>query len=114
MNGDDRRWPGPPPGPGGVPNRAHRPPPYPPPPRFAPPPDRPTVAMPAPGRAQPPPHRPPVARPRRRPRWGRRIKVALVLLLVLLVGFAVYIDATLGRTNALPANDTTASKGTNW
>ncbi len=122
MNGDERRWAGPPPGPGGAPNRAQRPPSYPPryppPPRFAtPPPDRPTVALPTPGRAPappPPPHRPPVARPRRRPRWGRRIKVALVLLLVLLVGFAVYVDATLGRTNALPANDTTASKGTNW
>jgi LCP family protein required for cell wall assembly len=65
-----------------------------------------------------PPGRLPVARPprppRRRPRWGRRIGVVLAVLLVLVVGFAVYVDSTLSRTNALPANSTTTSQGTNW
>jgi LCP family protein required for cell wall assembly len=56
-----------------------------------------------------------VARPpRRRPRWGRRIGAVLVVLLVLVVGFAVYVDFTLSRTDALPATSTTTSKGTNW
>jgi LCP family protein required for cell wall assembly len=56
-----------------------------------------------------------LARPaRRRPRWGRRIGVVLVVLLVLIVGFAVYVDFTLSRTDALPATSTTTSKGTNW
>lgn len=62
-----------------------------------------------------PPARPPAARPpRRRPRWGRRIGAVLVVLLVLIVGFAVYIDFTLSRTSALPATSTTTSQGTNW
>jgi LCP family protein required for cell wall assembly len=56
-----------------------------------------------------------LARPaRRRPRWGRRVGVVLVVLLVLIVGFAVYVDFTLSRTDALPATSTTTSKGTNW
>ncbi len=38
----------------------------------------------------------------------------LVVLLVLIVGFAVYVDFTLSRTDALPATSTTTSKGTNW
>jgi len=38
----------------------------------------------------------------------------LVVLLVLVVGFAVYIDFTLSRTDALPAASTQTSKGTNW
>jgi LCP family protein required for cell wall assembly len=61
-----------------------------------------------------PPVRPPVARPVRRPRWGRRIGVTLVVLLLLIVAFGVYIDTTLNRTSALPAESTTSSAGTNW
>jgi LCP family protein required for cell wall assembly len=38
----------------------------------------------------------------------------LIVLLVLIVGFAVYVDFTLSRTDALPATSTTTSKGTNW
>ena len=38
----------------------------------------------------------------------------LVVLLVLVVGFAVYIDFSIGRTDALPASSTASSKGTNW
>src|SRR5262245_42259423 len=60
---------------------------------------------------------PPIGRPpaRRRPgRWRRRIGAALLVLLVLIVGFAVYIDFTLGRTDALPASSNASSKGTNW
>jgi LCP family protein required for cell wall assembly len=67
--------------------------------------------------AYPPSARPPVGRPpaaRRRPRWGRRIGAVLIVLLVLIVGFAIYVDFTLSRTNALPATSTTTSKGTNW
>ncbi len=52
--------------------------------------------------------------PRPRRRWGLRIGAVLVVLLVLVVGFAVYVDFTLSRTDALPASSTTTSKGTNW
>jgi LCP family protein required for cell wall assembly len=38
----------------------------------------------------------------------------LVVLLVLILGFAVYIDFSIGRTDALPASSTASSKGTNW
>jgi len=56
------------------------------------------------------------ARPpaRRRPRWRRRIGAVLAVLLLLVVGFAVYIDFSLGRTDALAASSTASSKGTNW
>ena len=59
--------------------------------------------------------RPPIGAPgRRRPRWRRRIGAVLVVLLVLIVGFAVYIDFSIGRTDALPASSTASSEGTNW
>lgn len=67
----------------------------------------------APYPAPVPPLRRPV-RPKRRPRWGRRVLAVLGVLLLLIVGFAIYTDFTLGRTGALPSGDTTASKGTNW
>ncbi|GEL19133.1 LCP family protein [Pseudonocardia asaccharolytica] len=62
----------------------------------------------------PPPSARPPARPQRRPRRGRRIKIALVLLLVALIGFGVHLDTNLQRTAALPAESTASSKGTNW
>ncbi|WP_433291116.1 LCP family protein [Pseudonocardia sp. CA-142604] len=69
---------------------------------------------PPPGPPVPPPRRPVGVRPVRRPRWGRRIGVTLLVLLLLVVGFGVYIDTTLNRVAALPADSTAASKGTNW
>jgi LCP family protein required for cell wall assembly len=51
-------------------------------------------------------------RPRRSP--GRRIRTGLVVLLLLVVGFGVYIDTTLNRLPALPADSETSSAGTNW
>jgi LCP family protein required for cell wall assembly len=68
---------------------------------------------------QRPPRDPGGARPRgaRRPRrWGRRIGVFLLVLLVLLVGLAVWVDSRLNRVDALvdyrgrPA----ATPGTDW
>jgi LCP family protein required for cell wall assembly len=62
-----------------------------------------------------PPRRPAGPRPlRRRPRWGRRIGVTLVVLLLLVVAFAVYIDSTLNRVPALPSDSAASSSGTNW
>ncbi len=136
MNGDDRgrrgpaqgRPPGRPPGqplpktallPGDLPQS------WPPPAQSAPPSYAPAQSAPAqsvPAQSAPPPRgsygAPPAARPpvnpRRRGSWRRRIGAALLVLLVLIVGFAVYIDFTLGRTDALPASSTASSKGTNW
>jgi LCP family protein required for cell wall assembly len=51
---------------------------------------------------------------RRRPRWGRRILAIVGVLVLLLVGFAVYVDFSLNRVAALPADSTTTSEGTNW
>jgi LCP family protein required for cell wall assembly len=51
---------------------------------------------------------------RRRPRWGRRILAILGVLVLLVVGFAVYVDFSLSRTDALPADSKTTSEGTNW
>ncbi|MEN3268665.1 LCP family protein [Pseudonocardia sp.] len=70
--------------------------------------------VPYPGPAAPPPRRPVGGRAVRRPRWGRRIGVTLAVLLLLVVGFGVYIDTSLNRVAALPADSTAASKGTNW
>ena len=36
------------------------------------------------------------------------------MLLVLVAGFAVYVDSTLARVSALPADSATSSAGTNW
>ena len=127
MNGDDRgRRGGPAPGrprgrasgqplprtallPGGGLPQSWPPPGGAPPPRQSPPSRQ---GVPAP-RASAPVYgaRPPA---RRRPRWRRRIGAVLIVLLLLVVGFAVYIDFSLGRTDALPASSTASSKGTNW
>jgi LCP family protein required for cell wall assembly len=127
MNGDDRGRrggpaPGRPPGrasgqplprtallPGGGLPQSWPPPGGAPPPRQSPPSRQ---GVPAP-RASAPVYgaRPPA---RRRPRWRRRIGAVLIVLLLLVVGFAVYIDFSLGRTDALPASSTASSKGTNW
>jgi LCP family protein required for cell wall assembly len=70
-------------------------------------------------RRQRPPRDPRGGRPRgaRRPRrWGRRVGVFLLVLLVLLVGLAVWVDSRLNRVDALvdyqgrPA----ATPGTDW
>lgn len=50
----------------------------------------------------------------RRPRWGRRIGVTLLVLALLVVAFGVYVDTTLNRTSALPSTSENSSKGTNW
>ena len=62
--------------------------------------------------APPPVRRPPA--PRKRPRWGRRIGIILLVLLLVVVGFGVYVDTTLSRTPALASGSPNASKGTNW
>ncbi|MBA8827446.1 LCP family protein required for cell wall assembly [Saccharopolyspora lacisalsi] len=56
--------------------------------------------------------RPPVRRKRR----GRRVLGVLVALLLVLVGFVVYVDMSLKRENALPSGDDRPSDGpgTNW
>ncbi|MFB9383537.1 LCP family protein [Pseudonocardia petroleophila] len=63
----------------------------------------------------PPPRRPSGPRPGgRRPNWGRRIKTGLIVALVLIVGFAVYIDVSLDRVSALPEDSANSSRGTNY
>ncbi|MBW0093292.1 LCP family protein [Pseudonocardia sp. KRD-184] len=63
----------------------------------------------------PPPRRPAGTRPpTRRPDWGRRIRTGLVVLLVLVVGFAVYIDVSLDRVAALPDESANSTSGTNY
>lgn len=68
---------------------------------------------------RPPPTAPPQAPPpvgRKRPRWGRRIGVAALAVVLLLVGFAVYLDFSLKRVDALPdyAGRPAATPGTDW
>ncbi len=82
-------------------------------PQSWPPPARPmqdTAVMPPSARR--PARRPPA--PRRRPRWGRRIGILLLVLVLVVVGFGVYVDTTLSRTPALASESPNASKGTNW
>ena len=43
-----------------------------------------------------------------------RLLGVLVVLLVLLVGFGVWVDVGLNRTDALPADSAATSQGTNW
>ncbi|WP_261777323.1 LCP family protein, partial [Rhodococcoides kroppenstedtii] len=70
-----------------------------------------------------PPRRPappapvgPPPRPRRRPRWGRRIGLALGLVVVLLLGGLVWADTSLNRVPALANYDgrPAATPGTTW
>src|SRR6185312_8332369 len=117
MNGDDRgRRGGPAAGrpavpqprtavlPGGIPQSWPPPAQSAPPSRSAPPQSPPFQSAPPPRSSYgaPPSARPPFGRSpgRRRPgRWRRRIGALLLVLLVLIVGFAVYIDFSLGRTD---------------
>ncbi|WP_083821615.1 LCP family protein [Saccharopolyspora spinosa] len=72
----------------------------------------------------PPPHRgprrpvdePPPLPPRRKEkRWGRRIGITLVVLVLLLAGLVIYFDSMLQRTDALGfGGQAPDSGGTNW
>jgi LCP family protein required for cell wall assembly len=55
-------------------------------------------------------------RPRRRRRWGRRVGVALLVLVVLLVGMGVWVDSRLNRVDALPdyQGRPAATPGADW
>jgi LCP family protein required for cell wall assembly len=78
-----------------------------PPPRRPAPPDR---RPPMGERAYPPPPR------RRRPRWGRRILIGFLVLLLLIAGSLVWMDFSLNRVTAIedyPGRPAEAS-GTNW
>jgi LCP family protein required for cell wall assembly len=70
------------------------------------------------GRPVEAPDRPaPEVRPRRRrPRWGRRIAVAVAVLLVLLLGLLVWMDTRLNRVAALSDYDgrPAVTPGTDW
>jgi LCP family protein required for cell wall assembly len=60
-----------------------------------------------------PPTRP--SGPPRRPRWGLRLKSALIVLVLLLGGAGLYVDTQLTRTAALADYDGRPdSDGTNW
>jgi LCP family protein required for cell wall assembly len=56
------------------------------------------------------------ARPRRPRRWGRRIGVVLLVLVVLLVGLGVWVDSQLTRVDALPdyQGRPAATPGADW
>jgi LCP family protein required for cell wall assembly len=58
--------------------------------------------------------RPPARRPRRPGAVRRRLKLALALLVALLLAFAGYVEFSLNHAEALPADSTTSSDGTNW
>jgi LCP family protein required for cell wall assembly len=69
------------------------------------------------------PYRPPVAparraptgrAPRRRGRWGRRLFTVVLVLFLVVVGFGIWVDTTLNRTAAVPADNTGSGSGTNW
>ena len=58
----------------------------------------------------------PTPRPRRTRRWGRRLGVLVLVLLLALGGFALFLDARMSRVDALvdyPGRPA-ASAGTNW
>jgi len=59
---------------------------------------------------------PPRARRRRRPHWGRRIGILFLVLILAIVGFTVYLDSTLHRTDALVSypGRIADTAGTNW
>jgi LCP family protein required for cell wall assembly len=114
---------GPPPRRGGGPGWTRQPPPgyqgptQRIPPRQPPPPS--TRVMPSAG--GPPPrqeYRPPVQtkapKVRKPRRWGRRITWIALVLLVALIGWGVYLDQNMNRVEALPADSTATSSGTNW
>ncbi|RRO20503.1 LytR family transcriptional regulator [Saccharopolyspora rhizosphaerae] len=85
---------------GAQPPQGRRPAPPPPPPPGRPPGER--------GHPPPPPRR-------RRPRWGKRIGIALLVVAALLAGLVFYFDSMLQRTAALDfAGQAGDSAGTNW
>jgi LCP family protein required for cell wall assembly len=55
-------------------------------------------------------------RPRRPRRWGRRVGVVLLVLVVLLVGLGVWVDSRLNRVDALPDYEgrPAATPGADW
>jgi LCP family protein required for cell wall assembly len=58
---------------------------------------------------------PPPMPPRKKKRWGRRIGIALAVLVLLLGGLLIYFDNTLQRTPALTFDGQAPdSAGTNW
>jgi len=70
------------------------------------------------GTASPPPQKLPRwmrVRPRR-PRWGRRVGLALLVVLALLLGLAVWVDLRLNRVDALTdyAGRPAATPGADW
>jgi LCP family protein required for cell wall assembly len=70
------------------------------------------------GTASPPPQKLPRwmrVRPRR-PRWGRRVGIALLVVLTLLLGLAVWVDLRLNRVDALSdyAGRPAATPGADW
>ena len=54
--------------------------------------------------------------PRRPRRWGRRVGVVLLVLVVLLVGLGVWVDSRLNRVDALPDYEgrPAATPGADW
>ncbi|MFE3291792.1 LCP family protein [Rhodococcus sp. NPDC059234] len=77
------------------------------------------VPPPPPGRRQAPtpPEQPPrPARTRRRPHWGRRIGLVLLIVLVVLGGSVFYLDRSLTRVDALSGypGRIADTPGTNW
>jgi LCP family protein required for cell wall assembly len=52
--------------------------------------------------------------PRPRRRWGRRIGITLVVVLLVLVGLVFYFDSTLQRVPALDGLQGPTTAGTNW
>lgn len=70
---------------------------------------------PPPRRVPEPRPRPPAA-PRRRPRWGRRLGIVLLVLLLVVGGFVLYLDRSMNRTEALVdyAGRPADTPGTNW
>lgn len=46
--------------------------------------------------------------------WPKRIGAVLAVLLLLVVGFGIYLDTQMTRVDALPTYEGSASSGTNW
>lgn len=81
------------------------------PPRRPAPPD--DFRRPPAGEGYPPP---PPRRPRRKPRWGRRILIGFLVLLLLITGSLVWMDFSLNRVAAIEdyPGRPAAGAGTNW
>lgn len=75
---------------------------------YGPPPDQ---QGPPPGQGYPPPRR-----PRRRPRWGRRILIVFLVILLMLGGVWLWLDLSLNRVQAITDYEgrPAAASGTNW